>query len=660
MKQWSPTRRWPFPTSVRVLIPALLVASVAGCGAVSFLRGDPSAPRDRASRFDRFVDELALDLRDTAPLLERIRLSGGTGPESGGTWDEERRLIARRTVAWSALQRLDGEFASDKFSGPRATTSRIVEADLRRMLGLSSDADIDRSASARREDATATGLQPARAVQRLAATPWSGLFVEAPAVFLAEHPSQTAEDLAAWEEALVAMSEQGSFLGASPAALAATEVYGYPPMILDMVLDHIVLLQSSVGAGGAQDPLFGPLMEAAKALPGPEVTALTSKRRTLQRDLRIEHGRLVDALQQIRTRIADRPFTGSDALGEGPTVAWLERMREAAGLNVAPSALLDVGRAEIQRIHVILGQVLGLDPTAQGFDSSVRQRLDDIRERKLAPPGDLSPKRSPSTLWTSVEDELDRIVLDPPPAWVESRSARVFERPHGRWSPFVRGNLAPLGDPLARPSMFLAARSRDPITPQWLREAEALRYGLPGRALMDAYRRAARRTVPRYLLQVERETFEEGWGLYAVAEAAEIGALLEQDEGFGRLVQELIVFVTLVADVGLNASGWTPQQAIDYVMESTPLPRSAASDVIARIIADPGRSALPGIGLLRLRTLRRSAENLMGDDFDAAEFHAALLRGGPIPMNEIDARIESWLEDRPTGARSLSSIEESE
>ncbi|QDV09428.1 hypothetical protein Poly30_49860 [Planctomycetes bacterium Poly30] len=649
MNQRRPT--WPSP------FLGLILAGAASCGAVNFLRSDPSAPRDRASRFDRFVDELALDLRETAPLLDRVRLSAASSASPGaaaGTWEDERRIVARRTVAWSALQRIDGEFSADKLTGSRATTSRIVEADLRRVLGLTPEEEIDISPAAQRADATSVSPDPTRAIQRLAATPWSGTLVEAPSALLANHPKQTVDDLIAWERALFALSEEARFLGASPAALAATEDYAYPPFLLDLVLDDVVRLQSSVGAGGAQDPLFGPLLEAATELLGPDaktITAPSSKRRALQRDLSLEFDRLVDGLQAIRARIADRPFNGTDAVRNGPTDAWVERMREAAGQNVAPSALADVGRAEIQRLHLALGEVLGLDPIAQDFDGLVRERFDQIRNRDLAPPGSAEPERTPATLWSSIEPLLDQLVVNPPPTWVKSRLARTFERPHGRWSPFVRGNLAPLNDPLSRPSVFLASRPRDPITPSWLREAEALRYGLPGRALLDAYRRAARLTTPTYLLQAERETFEEGWGLYAVTVAADAGWLLELDEGFGRLAQELIAFVALVADVGLNASGWTVAQAVDYVMESTPLPRSAASEVVARIVADPGRSALPGIGLLRLRTLRRSAEGLMGDDFSAAEFHAALLRSGPIPMSEMDARIEAWLVRRSTGAR---------
>ncbi|MEM8713201.1 MAG: DUF885 family protein, partial [Planctomycetota bacterium] len=98
-----------------------------------------------------------------------------------------------------------------------------------------------------------------------------------------------------------------------------------------------------------------------------------------------------------------------------------------------------------------------------------------------------------------------------------------------------------------------------------------------------------------------------------------------------------------VADVGLNARGWTTAQASEYLTETTPLPPSAIREIVLRILSDPGRPALPAIGLLRIRSLRRGAAGFAGDSFDAAAFHAALLSGGPVPMSEVDSRIERWL-----------------
>ncbi|MEE2941647.1 MAG: DUF885 family protein, partial [Planctomycetota bacterium] len=216
--------------------------------------------------------------------------------------------------------------------------------------------------------------------------------------------------------------------------------------------------------------------------------------------------------------------------------------------------------------------------------------------------------------------------------------------------PFVRGDLTPAADPAARGAVYLAPRGRDPSVPPWLHDAEALRHGIPGEALLDAFRRAAT-TTPLHLRVTPREAFSEGWGLYAAATCAEEGGVALGDGGFGVAAQELAAFVALAVDVGLHDRGWSHRQALDAVLQWTPLPEFAAKELVLRSICDPGRVALPAIGLLRFRALRTAIAELLGDDFDAAGFHAALLEGGPIPMGELDARVDRWLQRRRRAPR---------
>ena len=114
--------------------------------------------------------------------------------------------------------------------------------------------------------------------------------------------------------------------------------------------------------------------------------------------------------------------------------------------------------------------------------------------------------------------------------------------------------------------------------------------------------------------------------------------------GFGRIAQELCAFAAMLTDLGVNEEGWSHDQAVEFLLEVTPLPEAAAEHTTMGCFAHPGRSAMPAMGLLRLRALRRGAEGALDQRFDAAAFHAALLRGGPIPMTEVDGRIQRWLE----------------
>jgi uncharacterized protein (DUF885 family) len=44
--------------------------------------------------------------------------------------------------------------------------------------------------------------------------------------------------------------------------------------------------------------------------------------------------------------------------------------------------------------------------------------------------------------------------------------------------------------------------------------------------------------------------------------------------------------------------------------------------------------------------LRRNAEQTLGDQFDIRAFHDALLGGGALPLEVLDARMHRWLTDQ--------------
>ena len=177
-------------------------------------------------------------------------------------------------------------------------------------------------------------------------------------------------------------------------------------------------------------------------------------------------------------------------------------------------------------------------------------------------------------------------------------------------------------------------------------EADALRYGIPGHGLVDGFRRAAL-DRPAYVKSREWEAFSGGWSLYASVELLELDLLPVSDGGFGIYGQELVAFASLLVDLGLHDRGWSVEQAVESLMEWTPLQRLAAEEIVLRSITFPGRVAEPAIGLLRIRAFRRRYQEELGVNFDGAEFHGALLSGGPIHISQCGARLKLWIEARP-------------
>lgn len=628
---------------------ALLVLSscvASGCGAVPFLNRDPAASRQRTARFDRFVDELHVTLLDSAPLLDRIRLSGSDG--GSVRWSESRRVTTRRSVALRALERLEDDFAPSRLDAPRAATARTIRLDLLRELGLDDEAPLN-AASNPKSDAVLRG-------------PWSGLLTETASVLAREHNGTNAEDVESWRSVLEDLfptsrvardGRTSSSKGVDPSEFERS--FGPRASVLVGALyNDFMRLRASAGTGGISDPYAGPYAETARAIRGPEGARLAREsRRDLLKRIEIVIELAFDALKQSRRQIAEAAGARTVApLSARARQRWLLSLRDAAGPDAEPSALDDLARREIDRLTLEIGAALELDATAD--TDSIRAEFRRLRNLDRIVPGSGVP-RTPVVLWNLVTTELGGIVAgELPPIPLDVETARTFERPHGRWSPYVRGNLAPVGDPRERPFLFLASRERDPTVPRWLHEAEALRYGIPGHALLDAFRRAAV-DQPLYLRAREREAFESAWGLYALSELATLGALEFDDDGFGWRTQELIVFTQMVLDIGLHERGWSTNQALETALEFTPLQESAATELVMRAVAQPGRAALAGIGLLRLRSLRAGVEEALGSAFSAPVFHRALIGSGPLPLPELDMRIEVWLEESRSNASRRSS-----
>jgi uncharacterized protein (DUF885 family) len=137
--------------------------------------------------------------------------------------------------------------------------------------------------------------------------------------------------------------------------------------------------------------------------------------------------------------------------------------------------------------------------------------------------------------------------------------------------------------------------------------------------------------------------FVEGWGLYSERLGIEMGMYDTPEKNYGRLSYEMWRACRLVVDTGLHAKGWTRQQAIDYMLDNTALSRTNIEAEVDRYISWPGQALAYKIGELKIRELRTRAEKTLGDTFDIRAFHDAVLENGAVPLDVLEAHIDSWI-----------------
>ena len=138
--------------------------------------------------------------------------------------------------------------------------------------------------------------------------------------------------------------------------------------------------------------------------------------------------------------------------------------------------------------------------------------------------------------------------------------------------------------------------------------------------------------------------FGEGWGLYAEFLGEEMGIYTTPYERFGRLSYDMWRAARLVVDTGMHAMGWTRQEAIDFMLANTGLTRANVIAEVDRYITYPGQATAYKHGELKIRELRRRAEDALGDRFDLREFHVEVLTGGSLPLKVLDNRMQGWIE----------------
>jgi uncharacterized protein (DUF885 family) len=142
---------------------------------------------------------------------------------------------------------------------------------------------------------------------------------------------------------------------------------------------------------------------------------------------------------------------------------------------------------------------------------------------------------------------------------------------------------------------------------------------------------------------VSFSAFTEGWGLYAERLGIEMGLYDTPEKEMGRLSYEMWRACRLVVDPGIHAKGWTRDQAIDYMMTQTALSRGNIEAEVNRYITWPGQATAYKVGELRIRELRRRAEERLGARFDLRAFHDAVLENGPVPLDVMEAAVERWV-----------------
>src|SRR4030095_14337074 len=203
----------------------------------------------------------------------------------------------------------------------------------------------------------------------------------------------------------------------------------------------------------------------------------------------------------------------------------------------------------------------------------------------------------------------------------------------------------PAPEDRSRPGYFYVNTYNLSARPKYTMTALALHEAVPGHHLQISIGQELK-NLPKFRRDYSITAFVEGWGLYAEYLGYETGMYEDLYQRYGALTFEIWRACRLVVDTGIHDKHWTREEAYEFMRKYTPTSDQDIQSEIDRYISWPGQALAYKLGELKLKELRKRAEDKLGAKFDIKEFHDNVLKNGAIPLPLLEKNIDAWIESK--------------
>ena len=324
------------------------------------------------------------------------------------------------------------------------------------------------------------------------------------------------------------------------------------------------------------------------------------------------------------------------------------RLKVSTTTDLTADEIHEIGLQEVERLQGEMEAVkeeFGFDGTLQEFFVYLRENTDD-RELYYENNDEGADQyiADATAAIDNIEGQLPDYFGILPKADLIVKRVEPFREQDGAAQHYYPGT--PDG---SRPGTYYAHLSDMSSMPK--RELEVIAYheGLPGHHMQISIAQELQ-DIPQFRTQAGFTAYSEGWGLYSERLASEMpGTFQTPQSEFGRLGSEIWRAIRLVVDTGLHSKGWTEQEAWEYFTENAAVTDQQARSEIQRYIVMPGQATAYKIGMIKILELREMAREELGDDFDIRGFHDTILGGGALPLELLERRVNTWIEEVKAG-----------
>ncbi|MEW4468615.1 DUF885 domain-containing protein [Parasphingorhabdus sp. JC815] len=412
-------------------------------------------------------------------------------------------------------------------------------------------------------------------------------------------------------------------------------------IVPDWVFPYVINDAKNVISGapfddGPDSPIYADLKKKVNALSIPD----TQKADVIARGGAALVNNLAPAYEKLITEMERQQKMAVDGDGiwrfKDGAAYYAERLQNYTTTDLTADEIHQIGLENVARIHgemrKIMAQV-GFEGSLQDFFKHLRTSDRFFYTSREAYLADAHAKLA------AMEKELPKYfntlpeapyVIKPVEAFREKSAGKAFYQ-----SPAPDGS---------RPGTYYV--NLYDLKSMSKTELEALAYheALPGHHLQRAIQ-TEMGDLPPFRKFGGVTAYSEGWGLYSEELGKDMGFYTDPYSDFGRLGMELWRACRLVVDTGIHHKRWSREEAIQYLTENTPNPDGDIRKAIERYIVYPGQATAYMIGKLKILELREKAQKQLGEKFTMGDFHDIILKSGPVPLDIMEERVDSWLAD---------------
>ncbi len=333
---------------------------------------------------------------------------------------------------------------------------------------------------------------------------------------------------------------------------------------------------------------------------------------------------------------AARSSIGAKDLPQGREF-YRHRVRLFTTLDISPEEVHETGQKEVARIRQEMEAIIA----KVGFQGGFGEFLEFLRtDPKFYVTTPEQLQKEVSWILKRMDGELPRLFgllprapygLKEIPAYIAPRTTSAYYS-------------QPAGDG-SRAGYYYLNTFNLKSRPLFEMEALSLHEAVPGHHLQLAIQQELE-GLPRFRRFTNFTAYIEGWALYAERLGLEVGFYQDPYSDFGRLGFEMWRACRLVVDTGMHYFGWDRERAIQFMATNTALSLHNVTSEVDRYISWPGQAVGYKIGELKIRELRRFAEENLGAVFDIREFHDVVLGSGSVPLTILEVNVQNYVANK--------------